>query len=314
MAQSMPVVLVTGGYDHTIRFWEATSGVCVRKLSFGEPPLASQVNCIAISSDKTLLAAGGNPQIQLFEINNVSASGDEKPLLTYDRHTSNVTTVGFQKDRKWLYSGSEDGTVRLWDPRANVSTRTYDTGVPVNTVALTANEMDLISGDQNGNVKVWDLRTDLCREEHQPVVDVPVRSISVAFDYSIVAVASQKGKVFIYTPGADGKLTLSHDFQAHDEYLLKCVVSPDANTLATTSADKTIKLWNTVTWDLQRTLSQHVRWVWDAVFSADSLYLVSASSDQSAKLWDLRTGEVARHYSAHNLAVTCVALNDSSDH
>jgi G protein beta subunit-like protein len=54
--------------------------------------------------------------------------------------------------------------------------------------------------------------------------------------------------------------------------------------------------------------------VWDAVFSADSLYLVSASSDQSAKLWDLRTGEVARHYSAHNLAVTCVALNDSSEH
>jgi len=65
---------------------------------------------------------------------------------------------------------------------------------------------------------------------------------------------------------------------------------------------------------LNRTLVQHVRWVWDAVFSADSLYLVSASSDQSAKLWDLRTGEVARHYSAHNLAVTCVALNDSSEH
>ena len=105
----------------------------------------------------------------------------------------------------------------------------------------------------------------------------------------------------------------SHEFQAHDEYLLKCVVSPDANTLATTSSDKTIKLWSTSTWELKRTLSQHLKWVWDAVFSADSLYLVSASSDQSAKLWDLRTGDVARHYSAHNLAVTCVALNDSSE-
>ena len=83
--------------------------------------------------------------------------------------------------------------------------------------------------------------------------------------------------------------------------------------IATTSADKTIKLWNTASWELERTLQQHQRWVWDAVFSADSYYLVSASSDQSAKLWDLRSGEVAKHYSAHNLAVTCVALNDRSE-
>lgn len=312
MAHSMPVVLVSGGYDHKIRFWEATSGVCARTLSFGD----SQVNCVSISADKCMLAAGGNPLIHVFDINNYSSSGEDKPLITYDRHTSNVTAIGFQKDRKWLYSGSEDGTVRLWDPRANVSTRTYDTTVPVNTVALAPNEMELITGDQNGNIKIWDLRTDSCREEHQPVVDVPVKSISVAFDYSLVAVASQKGKMFIYTRGNEGnsKLELSHEFQAHDDYMLKCVVSPDANTLATTSADKTIKLWNTATWALERTLVQHVRWVWDAVFSADSLYLVSASSDQSAKLWDLRTGEVARHYSAHNLAVTCVALNDSSEH
>ena len=62
------------------------------------------------------------------------------------------------------------------------------------------------------------------------------------------------------------------------------------------------------------TLAQHQRWVWDAVFSADSLYLVSASSDYSARLWDLRTGDVVRMYSAgNNLAVTCVALNDSEN-
>jgi G protein beta subunit-like protein len=53
--------------------------------------------------------------------------------------------------------------------------------------------------------------------------------------------------------------------------------------------------------------------VWDTVFSADSLYLVTVSSDQSGKLWDLRTSEVVRNYTGHNLAVTCVALNDSSN-
>lgn len=63
---------------------------------------------------------------------------------------------------------------------------------------------------------------------------------------------------------------------------------------------------------LVKRLANHQRWVWDAVFSADSSYMVSASSDQSAKLWDLRSGDVIRNYLGHNLAVTCVALNDSN--
>ena len=162
---------MTGGYDHKIRFWEPTSGMCAKTLLFGD----SQVNCLEISPDKSLLVAGGNPFIQIFDIN----SSEDKPILTYDGHTSNVTAVGFQKDLKWLYSGSEDGTVRIWDPRSNNSTRTYDCNAPVNTVALSPNQAELITGDQNGFMKIWDLDADTCREEHLPAPDVPIRSISI---------------------------------------------------------------------------------------------------------------------------------------
>lgn len=137
--------------------------------------------------------------------------------------------------------------------------------------------------------------------------------------------------------------SLDGSFTAHEDYLLKCLISPDMATLATTSADHSIKLWklrqggvggsNTGSPDegeahmspgkndkggepktipMMKCLAHHQRWVWDAVFSADSSYMVSASSDQSAKLWDLRSGDVIRNYLGHNLAVTCVALNDSN--
>jgi G protein beta subunit-like protein len=168
---AMPVVLVTGGYDHKIRFWDATSGMCTKSITFGE----SQVNCIQVSSDKSLLAAGGNPSIQLFDVNAI----DEKPLITYDGHSNNVTTVGFQRDQKWIYSSSEDGTVRVWDTRTNNYSRKYDCGSPVNTVCLHPNQAELISGDQNGVVKVWDLTADKCREEVTPLTEIPVRSISI---------------------------------------------------------------------------------------------------------------------------------------
>lgn len=91
------VVLATAGYDHTIRFWEATSGICYRTLQYAD----SQVNKLEITSDKTQLAAAGNPQIRIFDVN----SNDPQPVNSFDGHNGNVSAVGFQKDTKWMFSG-----------------------------------------------------------------------------------------------------------------------------------------------------------------------------------------------------------------
>jgi hypothetical protein len=46
------------------------------------------------------------PPCSLYEVN----SNNPQPIISYDGHAGNVTSVGFQKDGKWMYSGSEDGT------------------------------------------------------------------------------------------------------------------------------------------------------------------------------------------------------------
>ena len=33
-------------------------------------------------------------------------------------------------------------------------------------------------------------------------------------------------------------------FEAHNDYILKCLISPDLKLLATCSADKTVKIWS----------------------------------------------------------------------
>lgn len=103
------VVLCTAGFDHTIRFWEAPSGLCYRTLQFPD----SQVNKLGLTPDKKLLAAAGNQNVRLFEVN----SNNPQPVVSFEGHTGNVTAVGFQKDSKWMFSGSEDGTVKIWDMR-----------------------------------------------------------------------------------------------------------------------------------------------------------------------------------------------------
>jgi len=61
--------------------------------------------------------------------------------MSYEGHVGNVTAVGFQKDCKWLYSGSEDGTVKIWDMRAPGYQRMYETSSVVNTVVLHPNQV-----------------------------------------------------------------------------------------------------------------------------------------------------------------------------
>lgn len=315
----MSVVLCTASGDQ-VRFWEAPSGICSRILRFAD----SQVNCLEITPDKNYLAAGGNPHIRLFEINNNSNSN---AILCLEGHTSNVTSLGFQRNGRYLYSGSEDGSVKIWDLRSPTFTRSFDAKGPVNSVALHPNQAQIISGDQSGSVKIFDLGSskvisEIVPESYSSTQAVSIQAVDVSDDSRLLIAANNHAEVFAYNmnetimkaPKGQQHYPLA-SFRAHPlgAYLLHAKISPDCRSLVSVSSDKTARLFDTTTWQLTQTLSQHKKWVKQSVFSADSSYLVTASSDRSALLWNLRTGSPVRQYSDHEASVTCVALNDRSE-
>jgi WD40 repeat protein len=65
------------------------------------------------------------------------------------------------------------------------------------------------------------------------------------------------------------------------------VFSPDGTQIASGSGDTTIKLWHTVTGDLQKTLKGHSNLVTTMAFSLDSKQIASGSDDKTIKLWDI---------------------------
>jgi len=128
--------------------------VCYRTLQYAD----SAVNRLEISPDKQYLAgaaeaqreavfepyavslrhspAAGNPAIKLFEV----TTSNPTPVTSFDGHTGNVTAVGFERDGRWMYTGSEDGTVKLWDLRAQGFQREYESRGAVNSVVLHPNQ------------------------------------------------------------------------------------------------------------------------------------------------------------------------------
>jgi G protein beta subunit-like protein len=68
----------------------------------------------------------------------------------------------------WMYSGSEDGTVKIWDIRAPGSQREMESRAGINTCVLHPNQTEIITGDQNGNIRIWDLGMGTCQRELIP--------------------------------------------------------------------------------------------------------------------------------------------------
>lgn len=329
------VILATAGYDHTIKFWQAHTGQCIRTLQHAD----SQVNALALDpADGQLLAAAGYQHIRMFDVNSNNAS----PVVNYEGVSKNVMAVGFQEAGRWMYTGGEDGTAKIWDLRMrNLNCqRIFQANAPVNSVTLHPNQHELVVGDQNGAVHIWNLRADTS-EAHTPEQGSSIQCVTIDIHGRSMAAVTNKGNCFVTTPPSEAALldddSNNHDkvtgpppsssilptkkISAHKRYGLKCKFSPDSSVLITSSADQTCKLWRTSDYSMiSELIVENQRWVWDVAFSADSQYLFTASSDNLARLWSLPNEsndfsyEVKRTYkeNGHQKAVTCLAFRDGN--
>ncbi|KAI7833854.1 WD40-repeat-containing domain protein [Kickxella alabastrina] len=315
--EEIPVILVTAGYDHTIRMWDALKSTCTRTI-------------------RTPTRSRGNPRVSLYDVFGTS----EAPVLSLEGHTANVTAVEFTQDHKFLATSSEDKTIKWWDVYAGNCKRTMQNGSIVNDIAVHPDNRQelIISCDQSGAVRVWSWRREeiLCQDVPQP--DVAMRSVAVSPNGQLVVAGNNLGQVIVYRliieslpqTGRTVELVPYINFDAHDGYrITRVVFSSNGRLLATCSSDHSAKLWKFTERpimvgngvreeiiqagaELVHSLNYHSRWVWDASWSSDSGYLVTVSTDMRAALWDVRTGTVIREFKGHQKGVVCVALNDAA--
>ncbi len=100
-----------------------------------------------------------------------------------------------------------------------------------------------------------------------------------------------------------------HTLTGHSRFVNSVAISPDGRLLASGSADKTVKLWNTGTGEHLLTFTGHTDDVNCVAFSPDGRILASAGLDRTVKLWQVSTGKLLLTLDGHSDWVLSVAIS-----
>jgi WD40 repeat protein len=99
--------------------------------------------------------------------------------------------------------------------------------------------------------------------------------------------------------------------KAHDAAITGLAASSDGRLLATTSADKSVRLWDAHTGAPVATLSGHTAASWSPAFRAGGAHLATIGSDGAVRVWEVAAARELRAYEKLGNGMGAVAWSSS---
>jgi eukaryotic-like serine/threonine-protein kinase len=270
----------------TVVVWDAETGRPAHTLR-AHKHLVRQV---AFSRDSRIVASSSlDGTVQLHEV----ATGRlVRTLVTRKADAGRVPywseLLALTPDGRRLATGTDDGTVAVWDLAAGTRSpllRVRDDLYAQAVFSPDARWLATLSGynrEVGGTARVWDAVTGA---EAAPLErHVSVCSLAVSPDCRTLAAGSADGDLFVQNL-ADGKLRQT--LAGHEGWVLGLAFSPDGMYLASAGQDRTVRVWDIESGTSVRVIRGHTDIVTCVAFSPDGDRLVTGSQDGTARVWDL---------------------------
>ena len=232
---------------------------------------------LAVSSDSRWLAVGGtgafeeeDNSVRLWDLKSLSwpdsarrpgadnedgAPSVSKRPFVLRGHLGPVLAVAITPDCRWVVTGSDDETVRLFDlasdcPAASQVVLRQHAG-PVTSIAISQDGRWMATGSRDQTVRLWDLTTP--------------------------------------QPGNRATVLDGHQGGVHS-----VAISPTGRWLATAAHDRTVRVWNMNAVDPAAScvvLAGQQREVGPIRFTTDGSRLITGGDDGTVRVWNLETAD-----------------------
>lgn len=181
------------------------------------------------------------------------------------------------------------------------------------TKAAEIDDLGLPSLQQSNALTLFDDKSNSVNNTNNAftsTTDMIIRSDENAFANPMIVpqISNNITKRKEHSPWKLYKLLLGHVGQ-----VTSVTMDPFNSFFITGSADRTMKIWDLASGNLQLTLSGHIMAIRDMVISSRHPYLFSCSEDKTVKCWDLEKNVVIRDYHGHLSAVYAIDIHPELD-
>lgn len=215
-----------------------------------------------------------------------------KRVKKFKGHESFVNSCrSTRRGQVYLCSGSDDCSIKIWDPRQKNYTTSLNNTYQVTAVTFDDTAQHVISGGIDNDVKVWDIRANNVHLKLRGHIDT-VTGISLSADGSYILSNAMDNTLRVwdirpYAP-ADRCVKIftghQHNFEKN---LLRAAWSPDGQKISAGSADRYLYIWDTTTRRILYKLPGHNGSVNDVDFHPTEPIVVSAASDKVLYMGEL---------------------------
>ncbi|XP_023512801.1 transducin beta-like protein 3 [Cucurbita pepo subsp. pepo] len=150
-------LLFSAGHSRQIRVWDLSTMKCVRSWKGHDGPVMGMTCHL---SGGLLATAGADRKVLVWDVDGGFCTH------YFTGHKGVVSSILFHPDpnKQLLFSGSEDGSVRVWDLMSKKCIATLGHESTVTSFAISEDGWTLLSAGRDKVVNVWNLRNYTCKK------------------------------------------------------------------------------------------------------------------------------------------------------
>jgi WD40 repeat protein len=284
--------LIGGGEKGEVNIWDVTqANVSATRLAL-KSDLYSAIRAIAVSPTwLAVIADEGTGYVWRW------ADLTAEPLALTG-HTDRGLTIAISPDERWIVTGGDDATARLYDltaPDPNDSVvQLLGHEESVIGALFSPDSRWLVTAGTDTTARVWDMSQPESLTAAKFVLrghNDQIFTLDISPDSRWLVTGSRDNTAHLWDLKAPDPTaaTANYPLRSHEDDVLAAKFSPIGNLVATGSSDKTVRLWP-IYYSFQGfpiVLRGHTSVVGDLAATSDWQWLASGSGDGTVRLWEV---------------------------